>query len=383
MRKKNLVIAGCAVIVIALGAAVIFGASRNQEQVLVADVPPVVEGENPQLRTIEVNSELMGTVEPDSLVYVTPLGAGEITSVNIKAGDQVQAGQVLCVIDTKQVESSRIAVETARISYEEARQNLDRYTVLHQAGAVSDAEYQNLQDSVELARLQYESAQNVYNIQLESSQVTAPISGVVESCDIQVHDMASQQTVVCVIAGEGGKSVEFYASERIVNGLKAGDPMEVEKSGSRYDGVITEVGTMVDPTSGLFKVKASVTEAKSLATGTSVKLYVTSQKAENVLTVPVDSVYYEGGEPFIYVYSQDGTLKKNPVEVGLADSQYIQVIDGISSDDLVITTWTSELYDGSRVELVDSEENETEALTDGAAETSAEESLEESSAAEQ
>ena len=120
MRKKNLVIAGCAVIVIALGAAVIFGASRNQEQVLVADVPPVVEGENPQLRTIEVNSELMGTVEPDSLVYVTPLGAGEITSVNIKAGDQVQAGQVLCVIDTKQVESSRIAVETARISYEEA-----------------------------------------------------------------------------------------------------------------------------------------------------------------------------------------------------------------------------------------------------------------------
>ena len=115
MRKKNLVIAGCAVIVIALGAAVIFGASRNQEQVLVADVPPVVEGENPQLRTIEVNSELMGTVEPDSLVYVTPLGAGEITSVNIKAGDQVQAGQVLCVIDTKQVESSRIAVETARI----------------------------------------------------------------------------------------------------------------------------------------------------------------------------------------------------------------------------------------------------------------------------
>ena len=130
-------------------------------------------------------------------------------------------------------------------------------------------------------------------------------------------------------------------------------------------------------------MKASVTEAKSLATGTSVKLYVTSQKAENVLTVPVDSVYYEGGEPFIYVYSQDGTLKKNPVEVGLADSQYIQVIDGISSDDLVITTWTSELYDGSRVELVDSEENETEALTDGAAETSAEESLEESSAAEQ
>ena len=154
MRKKNLVIAGCAVIVIALGAAVIFGASRNQEQVLVADVPPVVEGENPQLRTIEVNSELMGTVEPDSLVYVTPLGAGEITSVNIKAGDQVQAGQVLCVIDTKQVESSRIAVETARISYEEARQNLDRYTVLHQAGAVSDAEYQNLQTCVELARLQ-------------------------------------------------------------------------------------------------------------------------------------------------------------------------------------------------------------------------------------
>ena len=117
---------------------------------------------------------------------------------------------------------------------------------------------------------------------------------------------------------------------------------------------------MIDPASGLFKVKASIPNGDSLATGTSVKLYVVSQRAESVLTVPVDSVYYEGGNPFIYTYA-DGVLKKNAVTVGLSDNEFIEVQSGISADDQVVTTWTSELYDGSKVTLVENSGNKPEA----------------------
>uniref|UniRef100_UPI0006CFB503 efflux RND transporter periplasmic adaptor subunit n=1 Tax=Clostridium sp. NkU-1 TaxID=1095009 RepID=UPI0006CFB503 len=358
-KKKAFIIAGVVVIVAAAAGLTLPKVLEGKKEELVAEVPPAVTAEKPETRTIEINNELIGTIEPDSIVHVTPLGAGEVTSVGVKTGDVVSAGQLLCVIDTKQVESTRIAAETARITYEDAKKGLDRYTVLYAAGDVAEADYQSLSDKVEMARLQYENAKIAYKIQMESSQVTAPIAGRVESFNISVHDMVSPQTTLCVISGEGGKSLTFYVSERIVGGLKAGDSIRVEKNGTDHEASITEVSTMIDQESGLFKVKASIPDGDTLATGTSVKLYVIAQRAENVLTVPVDSVYYEGGNPFIYTYA-DGLLKKNAVTVGLADHKYMEVQSGITAEDQVVTTWTSELYDGSKVTLAGGNESDSQ-----------------------
>ncbi len=370
-KKKIFIIAGAVVIVAAVAGLILPRALEGKKEELVAEVPPAVTVEKPEIRTIELSNELIGTIEPDSIVHVTPLGAGEITSVGVKTGDMVSAGQLLCVIDTKQVESSRITLETARITYEDAKKNFDRYSVLYAAGDVAEADYQSLADKVEMARLQYENAQIAYKIQMESSQVTAPIAGRVESFNISVHDMVSPQTTLCVISGEGGKSLTFYVSERIVGGLKAGDSIRVEKNGTDHSAAITEVSTMIDQASGLFKVKASIPDGDTLATGTSVKLYVIAQRAENVLTVPVDSVYYEGGNPFIYTYV-DGSLKKNAVTVGLADNEYTEIQSGIAADDQVVTTWTSELYEGSKVTLAGGNDNESQAEEDTAEETGTE-----------
>jgi len=359
-KKKIFIIVGAVVIVAAVAGLILPRVLKGKQEEIVAEVPPAVTVEKPETRTIELSNELIGTIEPDSIVHVTPLGAGEITSAGVKTGDLVSAGQLLCVIDTKQVESSRITSETARITYEDAKKNLDRYSVLYAAGDVAEADYQSLADKVEMARLQYENAKIAYKIQMESSQVTAPIAGRVESFNISVHDMVSPQTTLCVISGEGGKSLTFYVSERIVGGLKVGDSIRVEKNGTEHSAAITEVSTMIDQASGLFKVKASIPDGDTLATGTSVKLYVIAQRAENVLTVPVDSIYYEGGNPYIYTYA-DGSLKKNAVTVGLSDNEYSEIPSGITANDQVVTTWTSELYEGSKVTLAGGNEKESQA----------------------
>ena len=344
-KKKVITIAVSVVLVAAAAALIVSNVAGGKKEETVAEVPPVVSAEHPELRSIVVYTELIGTIEPDSIVYVTPKGAGEIISVNAQTGDQVTAGQLLCEIDTKQVEAARLTMETARVSYEDAKSNLDRYSVLHAAGDMAEADFQKLADNVELARLQYESAKLGYNLQLESNNV-------------KVHDMVSQQSQICVIAGAGdGKAVTFYASERIVEGLKVGDALTVVKNGVDHAASITEVSSMVDPQSGLFKVKASVPDGAALATGTSVKLHVVSQRADNVLTVPVDAVYYEGGAPYIYTYG-DGVLHKNAVTVGIADNSYIEVKEGINAGDQVVTTWTTEFYDGSKVTLSENQISE-------------------------
>ena len=70
--------------------------------------PPVVEVASPEQGDIEVSRGLMGSVAEADLVYVIPMAAGEITAVHVNVGDYVEEGQLLCEIDTKQVDSARL-----------------------------------------------------------------------------------------------------------------------------------------------------------------------------------------------------------------------------------------------------------------------------------
>lgn len=119
--------------------------------------------------------------------------------------------------------------------------------------------------------------------------------------------------------------------------LKEGDTITIEKGGMEYQGTITEISSMIDADTGLFKVKSSVENGDALATGSAVKLYVTSDKVDNAMSIPVDAVYYSGGDAFVYTYD-NGTVHKVPVEVGIYDSEKAEILSGITAADRVITS---------------------------------------------
>jgi len=296
---------------------------------------------------------LVGTVETSDVVYIYPKAAGEVTDVFVKAGDIVEEGQAICTIDTKQVDAARLSMEAAKTALDNANSNLERQRALFAAGDIAPAAFEGVETQARSAQIQYEQAKLNYDYQVEFSHITAPISGKVEKCDIEVHDNVSQQMQICVISGEGSKAVTFSVTEKVVDQLKEGDMVQVEKNGTEYQGSITEISSMIDSSTGLFKVKASVDSGDALPTGSSVSLYVTSDRQENVMTLPVDAVYYSGGDAFLYTYD-NGTVHRTPVEVGIYDSERIQILSGITDQDRVITTWSSELYEGSVVQEAES-----------------------------
>lgn len=309
-----------------------------------------VSAEPPGTGSIELETAVTGTIEPSDVVYLYARAAGDVTSVLVKAGDTVEAGQLLAVIDTKQVESAENAMESARLSYESAQSTLSRQELLYAGGDISEQEYEQYQNQAESSRLAYESAKMSYENQVEYSNITAPVSGVIESCSIEAFDHISANEQLCVISGEGAQTLKFKVTERIAGNLTAGDELRVEKDGETYSGSITEVSGMADASTGLFEVKGSINGADSVASGSVVKIYLVSDRAENVMTVPVDAVYFDGGVGNVYLY-QDGTVHKQQVEVGIFDSSLAEIQSGLTESDLVISTWSSELYEGSTVKL--------------------------------
>ena len=123
--KKGWIIGGVAVVALCL---VVGKKLMTPKQFAQGVSDPVVVAENPEIRDIELTSGLVGSVEPEDVVYVYPKAGGDVTAVNVQAGDTVKAGQLLCVIDTKQVESAKSSLDSAQLALRQAQED-SRYSM--------------------------------------------------------------------------------------------------------------------------------------------------------------------------------------------------------------------------------------------------------------
>lgn len=354
-KSSKRLIAGAVVLLVAAG--FVFKLVSGKEEAPQYETRPTVAVQTPVTGDITLYTELTGTVEPVSRASVMPKISGEILEVNFQAGDTVQAGQVLCKIDSDALRTMELQMQSASVAADTAARELARLQPLFDGGFVSQQQFQQAQDAAISARLAYETAKTQYDLQMEYTTVTAPIGGVIESRGIELHDHVSPSAPICVISGGDQLQVNFGVTEKVMKNMNVGDALTVEKNGSTYEGNLTEIGAMVNA-SGLYDAKAAVSQGASLTNGAKVKLTVVMDRAEGAMTVPVDAVNYDNGNAFVYCY-EDGTAKKTMVEAGIYDSQNMEIISGLEADSQVIVTWSNELVDGQQVLLDDGQKEES------------------------
>ena len=193
-----------------------------------------------------------------------------------------------------------------------------------------------------------ESAQ----MQLEYCTVTAPINGVIEAINVEKEGMAAAGNVAYIISNKDSMTVTFDVAEAAKNTLNIGDHVTVERNGQTFDGSITEIGTMAGQQTKLFRVKATVTGAgDALPNGVSVKVSATTEKEDNKMLIPFDSLYFSGGDAYVYCV-EDNKLVRTSVTVGLMDDEHAVIEDGLTTDSLVVDNWSAKLRNGAEVEIV-------------------------------
>ncbi len=378
LSKSKLIIGIVVVFIIAVIAIRLFGHKEEIESKPLA----TVSAGKPETGDIAVQTSLVGTVEPGDVYYVMPKAAGEILNIYVNVGDTVNEGDPVCDIDNKKsVDAAKIALDSAKIQLktaedakELARMNLDRMKTLLATGDISQQSYESTKNGYDQAaaaadgaKLQLESAQLAYDTQLEFSTVTAPVSGIVESVNMSINAMASQQTQVCVISSDSAKKVVFNVTDRLLSALKPGDKIQIKKQGIVYDGHLTRLETLPNNATGLYEAQAEFSGSESIAKGAKVKVIFNSESAENVMLVDTDSIYYDGGRTYVYTLSfndtsatvaegnRAGTIHKNAVTTGISDTDKTEIKDGIDKDSRVVKTWTSQLYEGALVQVLPEE----------------------------
>ena len=371
---------------------------------------PTVSVAEPERSSIKIETSLIGQIVPGDVYYVTPKVAGEIREIYVQQGDTVKEGDPIAKIDNqKQIDAAKIAVDSAQVqvntytdSVATAKTNLDRMQALLNTGDISNQAYEQTKSAydqaasgLQAAQLQLQSARLQYDTQVEYATVTAPVAGKIESESMELNAMASQTTQLCVISGDSAKKLQFSVTDRLLPSFTAGEAVKVEKQGQTYEGTITNVSTMVGQT-GLYSIEASVADGGAIPAGASVKVYFTSEHADDVLTVPTDAVYYDGGKDYVYTLeyidkseidqdalsagggqatvlegNQVGRVHKVEVTAGLSDEGRTEITSGIAEGDTVIVSWTNQLYEGAQVQVLSAANAAAAAAGEAGAESAA------------
>ena len=217
--------------------------------------------------------------------------------------------------------------------------NADTYAAAEAGVAANEAQAQ-------AAAVQVAQAQTA----LSYYTVTAPISGTIESISVKENQMAQTGVTAYTISNKDNMVVTFRVTETVAATLTIGDKITATRGSETYEGVITEIGGMADAQTKLFPIKASLGAVEGLASGISVKVSADTQKVTGAMTIPYDALYFQGGDAYVFVAEGDKAVRRT-VTVGLMDESKAEIIDGLGMDDRVIVSWSSQLKDGTLIDI--------------------------------
>jgi membrane fusion protein (multidrug efflux system) len=122
--------------------------------------------------------------------------------------------------------------------------------------------------------------------------------------------------------------------------------------GEAFDASILRVSPVVDPETGTFKVTVAVTDpANRLKPGMFGRFQIIYERRENVLLIPRMAVLEDDAEKSVFVV-EDGVARRRTVETGYSRGENIEVVEGLSGEESVITLGQTGLKDGAEVSVV-------------------------------
>ena len=334
---------------------------------------------------IAVKEELLGEISAKEQFRLLSKISGEVLEIDKENGSEVKKGERIALLDNqKQIDATKYSLEQAKAQAQVTRDSRDRLATLKESGDISVQDFEAADAQAKAAEAQVKAAKLNYDTQVEFSEITAPSDGILQNSILVKGAFIPQGTQLATLMGAGSQQVLFSATEELVKNLSVGQSIMLEKGKESYPGTITEISSVLLPETGLFPVKAEV-EKTDFPEGSKAKISLTKDSRTSVNTLPLNVLYYENGEAFVYVFEgtdgNEGLLRKKKVELGLSGEESAEILSGLSEEDKVVSSWNNEMFDGAKVRLQDKKD---ESVKDSAKEKSApEESPEENSAKEE
>lgn len=292
--------------------------------------------------------ELQGTIDAKNNVQVTPKGmGGNVTAVYVVEGSSVRAGQVMARLDDQilrtSVEEIKTQLALANIVFEK-QSNLWKQQI--------GTEIQYIQAKSNKESIERRLA--TINSQLSQSNVTAPISGVVDKVFAKVGSTAGPGVPMFQVVNLSQLKVMAKVADTYAGSVRKGDAVIV-----RFPDVNREiktrinfVSTTVDPLSRTFIIEAPLPSDNSLKPNMLAQIKINDVTKANALVINQNLIQNTETGQLVYVAVNEGgkkVAKSRKVTTGSSYGGQIEITAGLQAGDQLVIQGYQELTDGTPI----------------------------------
>jgi macrolide-specific efflux system membrane fusion protein len=310
--------------------------------------------------TLQQTVSSSGTIEPAQQEDLNFSASGQVTVVNVTAGQKVTAGQVLATVNSASL-AANLAQAEATESSDAAKVSSDEAS----GSGVTSAQLTADEAAVTAAESQVTDAEQA----LEDAKLTSPIDGVVASVDLTVGQQvsgsgssgsssgsgsggsgtgssgtgsssssssgsSSSSSAQVVVISTDAYIVNATVDDTEVGQVKVGDQAVIVPDGATTSvyGTVSSVGLLATSTSGVasYPVTIAVTGSPGgLHAGASASLTLIVKQLSNVTTVPTTALHYTSSGAEVYEMV-GGHQVAHPVTVGMTSGGETQIVSGLS-----------------------------------------------------
>jgi RND family efflux transporter MFP subunit len=313
--------------------------------------------------------ETMAIVAAEVQSIVSSRIMGPVTSISVREGDRVKAGQLLVVIDSADINRK---VDAAEAAYKEAVQALkaaeqnkllaestyNRFKNLYDEKALSLQEFDKIETQNKLAAIEYGRLQEMVKrvesglaeakVFLGFTEIKAPIDGIVTGKFIDPGSMAMPGMQLLTVEDTSRYRLEAEIDESLAGRIAKGMEVEIEIEALKEKllGSITEIIPAVDPRSRTFKIFVSLPPDKKLQSGLFARIKIPVGQQELIL-VPPEALITRGQLVGVYAVAADNVITYRLIRQGRQFNNRVEILAGLKPGDTIITDNFAGIVDGS------------------------------------
>jgi len=312
--------------------------------------------ENPTAQRVTVLAPGRGTVEgfinaTGTLAarYEMPVGVagegGRVVSIPVEAGDWVNAGQVLAVVDrsvqVQQAASSAASIQVARADANLAQANLDRALQLVERGFISKADVDRLTATRDAARARVTVAEAQYRELLARNarlNITAPASGYVLARNVELGQIVSSGSGALFSIAKGGE-MELLArlGEADLARLNVGVTADVVPVGTEktFVGRVWQLAPVVQETNRQGIARIALPFDRDLRPGGFASVKINSGTIVAPM-LPESAIMSDGEGSYVYIVGKDNKVVRRAVTLGQVTDSGIVIATGLNGTEKVV-----------------------------------------------
>lgn len=314
------------------------------------------------LTDVPQTDEYVATIKSRRSASIQPQVDGALTRILVKSGDHVSAGQVLMTINplkqqaTVDQQVSTEAQKKAVLDYNKGE--LERQRGLYEAGVTSKQGYDQAVQAYENSRADYDAskaARVTQQRELAYYNLTAPFAGVVGDIPVHLGDYVSPQTLLTTIDENAELEAYIYIPTERSGNIRLGLPVQI----------VTSAGELIESSSIYFVSQQVDNAIQGVLAKAPIHSSLDRFRNEQLVkarvvwstapapTVPVLSVTRIGGQPFVFVATEENgntVAKQRSVTLGDTVGNDYAVKGGLKVGDKVITSGIQFLIDGAPVQ---------------------------------